>query len=460
MDGQRISLEAWVIKSIIVDLSILVSFGVLSSLIGSGIVHFGEAAFQPQMAVVVSSAFLYLLLARIVDAYRTRRILDQKYSTNRLAIALLLTFAGLVAVGAATKTSQDYSRIWFFSWAAAVCVFTPIARFWSLARVRAQLAENAYVFRAFTAGLFCAPLSADEIARRSDRQVRTLGSCQYTSLDELSSLADVIAHDEIDQIYLTVPWNAAPVVMRALQGIGHLSAEVFVLPYDANMGAPPLTVSMRGGTLSFTAVDRPINGWDLWLKRKQDIMVAALLILFFAPIFFAVAVAIRLDSPGPILFRQKRVGFNGRVFELYKFRSMCVEGTDLDASVQSSRGDPRVTRVGRFIRRTSLDELPQFFNVLQGTMSVVGPRPHALQTKAGGQPLDDASTQYAARHRVKPGVTGLAQINGMRGELTSVEKLQQRVAYDIQYIENWSTWLDIKIILRTALMFTHDPAAY
>ena len=139
---------------------------------------------------------------------------------------------------------------------------------------------------------------------------------------------------------------------------------------------------------------------------------------------------------------------------------MRAETTDHHASVQTSRDDPRVTAVGRIIRRTSLDELPQFFNVLQGSMSVVGPRPHALKTRAEGRPLEEVADFYAARHRVKPGLTGWAQINGYRGELDTIEKVQKRVSYDIEYIENWSTWLDIKIIMRTVMLVLYDPAAY
>ena len=175
--------------------------------------------------------------------------------------------------------------------------------------------------------------------------------------------------------------------------------------------------STFGNRVSLTAVEKPINGWDLWLKRAQDILVATITIIVFSPIMLGVVLAIKLDSPGPILFRQKRTGYNGSIFELWKFRSMYVEHADPDALRQTGKRDPRVTRVGRFIRRMSIDELPQFFNVLQGSMSVVGPRPHALETRAEGQRLDDLVDSYLARHRVKPGLTGLAQISGLRGEL-------------------------------------------
>jgi polysaccharide biosynthesis protein PslA len=173
-----------------------------------------------------------------------------------------------------------------------------------------------------------------------------------------------------------------------------------------------------------------------------------------------IALALKIESPGPVIFRQMRAGFNGSVFEIWKFRSMYTSQTDQEARRQTSKDDPRVTPVGRFIRATSFDELPQFFNVLQGTMSVVGPRPHALKTSTGGKLLEEVVDKYAFRHRVKPGLTGWAQVNGLRGELDSADKLKRRVTFDLQYIDNWSLGFDLKIVLRTVLKLFYDPSAY
>jgi lipopolysaccharide/colanic/teichoic acid biosynthesis glycosyltransferase len=161
------------------------------------------------------------------------------------------------------------------------------------------------------------------------------------------------------------------------------------------------------------------------------------------------ALAVKLDSRGPVLFRQARYGYNQRLIGVYKFRSMYHHLRDEHADVQTARDDPRVTRVGRFIRKTSLDELPQLFNVFKGSMSMVGPRPHATATKAANLLFEDAVEEYASRHRVKPGITGLAQVNGYRGETDTVEKIQRRVEFDLQYIESWSLWMDLSILLRT-----------
>jgi lipopolysaccharide/colanic/teichoic acid biosynthesis glycosyltransferase len=191
-----------------------------------------------------------------------------------------------------------------------------------------------------------------------------------------------------------------------------------------------------------------------YLLKKQDIR--ALLVL--SPLVLRIAVAVKLDSPGPVLFRQKRNGYDNRLIEGFKFRSMHQHQADATAETQTTRDDARVTRVGRFIRRTSLDELPQLFNVVAGTMSMVGPRPHATATKAAGILFEQAVKEYTSRHRVKPGITGLAQIHGFRGETDTVEKIEKRVEFDLEYIENWSVWFDLYILLRTvpAVLFTRE----
>ena len=173
-----------------------------------------------------------------------------------------------------------------------------------------------------------------------------------------------------------------------------------------------------------------------------------------------VAALIKLDSRGPVLFRQRRYGYNQQLIEVYKFRSMYHDQRDMDAAVQTRAGDPRVTRVGRFIRKSSIDELPQLFNVLAGSMSMVGPRPHATATKAADIPFEEAVADYVARHKVKPGITGLAQVHGYRGETDTLEKIQKRVEYDLAYIENWSLGLDIFILLRTLPAVLSMKAAY
>ncbi len=207
--------------------------------------------------------------------------------------------------------------------------------------------------------------------------------------------------------------------------------------------------------------DRPIADWDVVMKFLFDKIIGGLMLLCALPVMGLIALAIKLESRGPVLFKQKRYGFNNDLIEVYKFRSMYTDATDVLADKLVTKDDPRVTRVGRFIRKTSLDELPQLFNVvIKGNLSLVGPRPHAVNAKAETRLYNDAVDGYFARHRVKPGITGWAQINGWRGETDTDEKIQRRVEHDLHYIENWSVLFDLYIVARTPFALLRTENAY
>jgi putative colanic acid biosynthesis UDP-glucose lipid carrier transferase len=205
-------------------------------------------------------------------------------------------------------------------------------------------------------------------------------------------------------------------------------------------GIPVLTLS-----------ETPLTGTRLFLKSLEDTVLALIIFLLIAPLLVVIAIAIKLDSPGPVFFRQKRMGWSGKIFRIWKFRSMVVHQPEDGVIKQAERNDPRVTRVGAFLRRTSLDELPQIFNVLVGEMSLVGPRPHAIQHD---EEYSRRIADYFARHKIKPGITGLAQVRGFRGETKDIEQMIQRIESDIEYINNWSLWLDLSILIRTTAAFT------
>ena len=207
--------------------------------------------------------------------------------------------------------------------------------------------------------------------------------------------------------------------------------------------------------------DKPIADWDVVIKLAFDKIVGALALIALSPVLLATAIAVKLDSPGPVLFRQRRYGFNNELIEVFKFRSMYVDQTDATAARLVTRDDPRVTRVGRFIRKTSIDELPQLFNVVfKGNLSLVGPRPHAVHAKAADRQYEEVVDGYFARHRVRPGITGWAQVNGWRGETDTPEKIQQRVEHDLYYIENWSILLDLSILAITPFALFKTKNAY
>ena len=213
-------------------------------------------------------------------------------------------------------------------------------------------------------------------------------------------------------------------------------------------GLNPLNLSLRqlGGVPLIALSETPLLGMHKWLKAAEDKILAALAVVVLSPVMLLVAVLIKLDSPGPILFRQRRHGWDGEVIKVWKFRTMYVSNCQEDRVRQTIRNDPRITRVGHLLRRTSLDELPQLFNVLQGEMSLVGPRPHAIEhNKYYSSKID----WYMMRHRIKPGMTGLAQVEGFRGETQTLEKMARRVELDLKYINNWSVRLDLWILMRT-----------
>src|SRR6185312_15832747 len=220
--------------------------------------------------------------------------------------------------------------------------------------------------------------------------------------------------------------------------------------------------SYVGKVPTLDMLDRPITDWDVVMKWLFDKAIGSLALLALSPLMALVAVLIKLDSKGPVLFKQRRHGFNNEIVEVYKFRSLYVDQTDHDVRRSVTKDDPRVTGVGRFIRKTSIDELPQLFNVVfKGDLSLVGPRPHAVNQKIENRQFDEAVDGYFARHRVKPGITGWAQINGWRGELNSPEKIRKRVEFDLYYIENWSALFDTYILLKTPLaLLTKSENAY
>jgi Undecaprenyl-phosphate glucose phosphotransferase len=253
----------------------------------------------------------------------------------------------------------------------------------------------------------------------------------------------------IKTVLVALPLAADRMLVDALNRLCLVPVDVRLCPDDFGLRLGTVSASHLGGHTFLNAIDRPLRDGRWIAKAIEDRVLAALILLLISPLMMAIALAIKLDSPGPAFFRQKRYGYNNRLIEVLKFRTMHTHMTDNDARQLTRRNDPRVTRLGAILRRTSLDELPQFINVLTGEMSIVGPRPHALAAKAGHLLYQDAVKYYDARHRVKPGITGWAQVNGWRGETDTVEQIRKRVEHDLYYIEHWSIALDLRIILRT-----------
>jgi putative colanic acid biosynthesis UDP-glucose lipid carrier transferase len=271
-----------------------------------------------------------------------------------------------------------------------------------------------------------------------------IGNSTY-SLGSIDDLIQKARTGAVDSVYIALPLQNEQLIEELVNQFADTTVSVYVVP-DLFISELMHSRWVNFGGIPLVSVyETPFYGLYGWAKQVEDFILGCLILPLISPLMIAIAVAIKVTSPGPVLFKQRRYGLNGAVVEVWKFRSMtvCEDGENIP---QAKKNDARVTALGAFLRRTSLDELPQFINVLQGTMSVVGPRPHALVHNEEYRKLIKG---YMLRHKVKPGITGWAQVNGWRGETDTLDKMQKRVEYDLEYIQNWSLWLDLKIITLT-----------
>jgi Undecaprenyl-phosphate glucose phosphotransferase len=282
----------------------------------------------------------------------------------------------------------------------------------------------------------------------------------YPKLGTVAELIEFARIARIDMLIVSLPLTAESRVLSLLKKLWVLPVDIRLSAHSNQLRFRPRSYSFIGSVPMLDIFDKPINDWDSVAKRVFDIFFSLIGIIVFSPIMIATAIAIKLDSKGPVLFKQKRHGFNNEEIDVYKFRSMYTDRADPTAKNAVTKNDPRVTRVGRFIRKTSIDELPQFFNALLGSLSLVGPRPHAVAAQSHNKLFNEVVDGYFARHRVKPGVTGWAQINGWRGEIDSDDKIKKRTEFDLYYIENWSLWFDLKILLLTPVKLLNTENAY
>ena len=271
-------------------------------------------------------------------------------------------------------------------------------------------------------------------------------------LDAASAFSE--NYEELD-VFLAVPWTAGSRILQLVELLRFMPATIRLIPDLSAFAQLSGAAVAAAAKLTPILHTPPLPPYQRAIKTATDLGLGAIVLVLLTPILLGTALAIKLDSPGPVIFRQPRRGQFGRLFTVYKFRSLHAAKADANADTLVTKGDSRVTRVGRFIRKYSIDELPQIINVLKGDMSLVGPRPHAIMAKADGKLYGDVVPNYSLRYRVKPGMTGWAQINGWRGETDTEEKLRKRVEFDFYYISNWSWRLDLKILFRTlpAMLF-------
>jgi Undecaprenyl-phosphate glucose phosphotransferase len=424
---------------------------------------------------ILGGSLLFVLLVQLANGYAIAALRRTGPQFGRVVVAWLGVFVLLTVAAFLTKTGHEYSRVWFAVWfvtgLGAIVAFrvgaASLVRRWTrdgMLERRAVIVGGGEHAEALIRALHDEPDSDIRICgifddRKDDRSPRLVAGCQ--KLGTVAELVEFGRTARVDLLIVSLPITAESRVLELLR-------QLWVLPVDIRLSAHTNRLRFRPRTYSFVGkvpfldvVDKPIADWDVVAKWLVDRVLGAFLLLLAAPVMAFVALAIKLDSKGPVLFRQKRYGFNNELIEVFKFRSMYADQSDANAMKLVTRDDPRVTPVGRFIRKASLDELPQLFNVVfKGNLSLVGPRPHAVQAKASNRLYDEVVDGYFARHRVKPGITGWAQVNGWRGETDTEAKIQQRVEHDLYYIENWSVLFDLSIILMTPFRMMSAENAY
>ena len=294
----------------------------------------------------------------------------------------------------------------------------------------------------------------------ADDRGRTAAITDLPMIGDLSDLCESARRGEIDQVLISGAHFTPKRLEHIVEGLSEVCVDVSLIPSQAIELAPNYRVNLLGAVPVLTLWQRPFRDMNQVVKRGEDLAFSAIALIFLLPVLVVTAVLVRLTSPGPVLFVQPRVGFNNEAINVFKFRTMYTHLSDLGAKQTTTRDDPRVTPVGKVLRRFSLDELPQLFNVLLGSMSLVGPRPHGTEMMVGDRFYHEAVRGYAGRHRVKPGITGYAQVKGLRGEVRTIERAKRRVELDKYYVDHWSFWLDIWILLATVRAVLFDRDAY
>ncbi|GAB2652134.1 exopolysaccharide biosynthesis glycosyltransferase VpsL [Vibrio panuliri] len=411
----------------------------------------------------------YSVLAELLGVYNPSLASSLRQTIAPILLAWLCAIGFVLVLGFGFKITDQFSRVALSCWFITTPIFLTSYRFISN-KVRASARGDSYTQKSIVIGATPAGLAlANEMATRPEHGLKLIGVFDDRSQERLSSESpqatisgsindalEMAKERNFRHVYVALPMEASGRIKQIINHFSDSTARVYIVPdfftYDLiqsrwrNVGNIP-TLSIH---------DTPFYGMSTFVKRLEDIVVSALILLLISPVLFAVSLGVKLSSPGPIIFKQDRYGIDGKKIKVWKFRSMRVMDNGAEVK-QATKGDPRVTKFGAFIRRTSLDELPQFVNVLQGRMSIVGPRPHAVSHNEEYRKIVD---KYMLRHKVKPGITGWAQINGYRGETDTVDKMEKRVEYDLNYIRQWSLWLDIKIIFLTIFKGFVGKTAY
>ena len=422
------------------------------------------------LIAIVVGALLTLNYMHFARVYRFHNLRRPQNQIGPLTAGWIVVILSLIALAYFTKTSGFFSRSWLVMWLSMSYggfLLLRIGVAWQIEQWRrdGRLSVNVAVIGS---GALADSL-VEHLTGHADTSFSIVGiftleeagqpheAAPHQVVGDIDDLVRLAQENAIDDIVVALPWDAAADLARVMKKLHTLPVNVRLAPEALDLPIPPRGFSSLAGVPMLDLYERPLSGWSLILKAVEDRILAALILVLVLPLLVLIAILIRLNSPGPALFRQRRYGFNNNEITVFKFRTMrWTEEAETDTP-QATRDDPRITPVGGFLRRTSLDELPQLFNVLRGDMSLVGPRPHAVaHNHMYAEIIDD----YLSRHRVKPGITGWAQVNGLRGETDTPEKMQDRVRHDLYYIDHWSLLFDLKILFLTIFVGFVNRHAY
>ncbi len=415
-----------------------------------------------------------VLLFELADGYQIPALRKPLRFFGKLIAIWAGVFAFLTLIGFFLKISGDFSRVWIAGWFSSGLAVSMTMRV-IMSRLIRRWGRNGIMERraVIVGGGEGAKKLIRSLESQADNDIRICGIFDdrddkrsppviagYPKLGTVVELLEFARAARIDMLIVSLPLSAEARVLSLLKKLWVLPVDIRLSAHSNQLRFRPRAYSYIGSVPMLDIFDRPINNWDSVAKRTFDIIFSLLGLLALSPVMIITAIAIKLESKGPVIFRQKRHGFNNEIIEVLKFRSMYTEQCDPTARAAVVKDDPRVTRVGRFIRKTSIDELPQFFNSLKGELSLVGPRPHAVTAQSHERLYHEVVDGYFARHRVKPGVTGWAQINGWRGEIDHDDKIRKRTEFDLYYIENWSLLFDLKILFMTPVKLLNTENAY
>jgi len=427
------------------------------------------------LAANAGLAAIAVITFQAADIYDVQAFRTPVQQITRLGVAWSIVFLIAMAVAFFAKLEGMFSRVWlaltylfgFIALTGSRMILAGMVRHWTR---EGRLDRRAVVVGGGEAG----EALIEDIKAQKDTEVHVVGVFDDRSderspdtlagrrkLGTVDDLVEFARRTRVDLVIFSLPISAEVRILHMLKKLWVLPVDIRLAAHSNQLRFRPRSYSYIGNVPVLDVFDKPITDWDVVTKWLFDKLVGSLLLIAATPVLALTALAIRLDSRGPVFFKQRRYGFNNELIEVFKFRSMYVDQCDATASKLTTKNDPRVTRVGRFIRKTSIDELPQLINVVfKGNLSLVGPRPHAVHAKAENRLYDEAVDGYFARHRVKPGITGWAQVNGWRGETDTHEKIQRRVEHDLHYIENWSVLFDLYILAMTPSALAKTQNAY